>query len=108
MSGHPLVYDMVWRNKNLTSTAESIDDMIGSLEMAVQQLREMRDKGVVLDPTSRVGNDLARLITTDEVTAELFDMQPDDRELTEYFEEIGDVEFEEEEEEEGVEEESDY
>jgi hypothetical protein len=42
-------YSLIWRNKFLTVSAQSIDDMIEGPESALSELREMRDAGVFLE-----------------------------------------------------------
>ncbi|NEP45614.1 MAG: hypothetical protein F6K35_42950 [Okeania sp. SIO2H7] len=63
-------YHLTWRNKFLTNDAKSINDMIDSLEFAVEQLREMRDAGVVLDGGAE--EDYAVLITDNPKIADRF------------------------------------
>lgn len=60
---------MLWRNKFLTTKAQNIDDMIGSLQSAASELKAMRDDGVVLDPESGISDDYATLVTNDSNTA---------------------------------------
>src|SRR5215218_1915614 len=66
------LYEYVWRNKWLTAKAESIGDMIGSLQAAADELREMKSRGVTLDQGGGVGDDYATLITDDPSVAEEF------------------------------------
>jgi hypothetical protein len=67
-------YELIWRNKWLTADAESIDDMIAALQAAAEELRAMKDKGVVLDADgSDMENDCARLVTTDPAVAKEYD-----------------------------------
>lgn len=63
-------YHLTWRNKFLTNDAKSINEMIDSLEFAVEQLREMRDAGVVLDGGAE--DDYAVLITDNSKIADRF------------------------------------
>lgn len=63
-------YHLTWRNQFLTNDAKSINDMIDSLEFAVEQLREMRDAGVVLDGSAE--DDYAVLITDDPKIADRY------------------------------------
>jgi hypothetical protein len=73
-------YEYLWRNRWLTADAESIDDMIAALQAAADELRGMKDKGVVLDQV--MDNDYARLVTNDPAVAKefgftLFDVEDD-------------------------------
>ena len=63
-------YHLTWRNKFLTNDAKSINDMIDNLEFAVEQLREMRDAGVVLDGGAE--DDYAVLVTDEPKIADRF------------------------------------
>ncbi len=63
-------YHLTWRNKFLTNDAKSINDMIDNLEFAVEQLREMRDAGVVLDGGAE--DDYAVLITEEPKIADRY------------------------------------
>ena len=58
-------YVKTWRNKWLTAEAGSIEDMISMLRAAPEELDQMRRDGIVLDEDGGVGNDYARLVTTD-------------------------------------------
>jgi hypothetical protein len=79
-------YELIWRNKFLTSEAQSIDDMIECLRTAVDDLVEMRSAGIVLDPDSEIGEDYARLITSDARIAAKYGMEQE-MDLEEEFEE---------------------
>jgi 1,4-dihydroxy-2-naphthoyl-CoA synthase len=63
-------YHLTWRNKFLTNDAKTIDEMINALDFAVEQLREMRDAGVVLDGSAE--DDYAVLITDDPKIADTY------------------------------------
>jgi len=65
-------YELLWRNKFLTIEAKTIDDMIQSLQSAVDELQTMKEVGVTLDETGGTADDYARLITTDPSVAEKF------------------------------------
>lgn len=78
--GKPKRYLMTWRNKWLTATAKSIDDMIAALEETAEQLRAMKADGVTLDPDGGTGDDYAQLLTTDPAVARKYDME-DESEL---------------------------
>jgi len=67
-------YVTTWRNKWLTSEAKSLEDMIDRLRSAADQLEQMRKDGVVLDDDGGVGDDYARLVTTDPKVAEKYGM----------------------------------
>lgn len=69
------VYEMIWRNKFLTTDAKSIDDMISSLDQAVFTLRQMRDAGVTLSDGGGTEDDYAMLVTEDPEVAARFDME---------------------------------
>ena len=87
-------YEMFWRNKWLTSEAQTIDDMIDCLRGAADELAAMKEAGITLDPEGGTGDDYATLITSDAEVAAKFGLQQwEDEE-----------EFEEEEEEEEEEE----
>jgi hypothetical protein len=68
-------YEMLWRNKWLTSDARTIEDMIAQLRRAADQLEEMREHGVSLDPESGIGDDYAMLVTEDPEVAKRFGME---------------------------------
>jgi hypothetical protein len=70
----PKKYVTLWRNKFLTLDAKSIDDMIGILSGAADELRRMKADGVTLDPDGRTGDDYAHLITSDPAVAEKYSM----------------------------------
>lgn len=63
-------YHLTWRNKFLTNNAKTINDMIDSLTFALQQLQEMRDKGVVLEGGAE--DDYAILVTSDPKVADQY------------------------------------
>jgi hypothetical protein len=68
-------YEMLWRNKWLTSEAKTIDEMIESLRAAADQLDEMRKAGVILDDSREMADDYATLLTTDSNVAGKFGME---------------------------------
>jgi hypothetical protein len=74
-------YTMTWRNKWLTSNAETIRDMAQALEQAAGELRQMEKDGVTLDP-ARGPDDYALLVTADKGIAETycFEEEPDETE----------------------------
>lgn len=65
-------YVTTWRNKWLTAEAKSVDDMIEMLRSAAAHLEQMRDDGVFLEDDGGVGDDYARLVTTDPKVAEKY------------------------------------
>ncbi len=67
-------YMVLWRNKFLTLEAKSLDEMIASLQGAVEELRRMKEDGVVLDPDGGTPDDYAHLVTTDPAVARKYDM----------------------------------
>lgn len=67
------VYRRVWRNRYLTTESDKIDHMIFGLKRALQELEEMRKKGVKLDWGSDIYDDRAVLLTDDPKVAEEFD-----------------------------------
>jgi hypothetical protein len=71
-------FELLWRNKWLTTDAKSLDDMIAKLREAADQLEAMKGEGVVLDPEGGTSEDHALLVTTDESVAEKFGMQPEE------------------------------
>ncbi len=72
----PANYEMIWRNKYLTAEAETLDDMITSLQDVADRLREMQAAGVVLNEWSETADDYAVLVTTDPAVAERFGFEP--------------------------------
>lgn len=79
-------YVRLWRNKFLTLEAKSLDDMIGSLSEACEELRRMKADGVVLDTEGGTADDYAHLVTTDPAVAAKYDMHDE----AEFFGEDGD------------------
>lgn len=67
-------YVLLWRNKLLTIETKSLDEMIATLDGAVEQLRKMMADGVVLDPEGGTADDYARLVTTDPEVARKYNM----------------------------------
>lgn len=66
-------YVMLWRNKWLTARAVTVDDMIAALREAARALDAMRSDGITLE-SDGVGDDYARLVTTDPEIAKKYDM----------------------------------
>jgi Nucleotidyl transferase of unknown function (DUF2204) len=75
-------YVTLWRNKWLTAEAQSLEDMIQSLQAAVDTLRAMLADGVTLDPEGGTSHDYAYLVTTDPAVARKYDMH-DEKEFWE-------------------------
>ena len=65
---------MHWRNPGSSAHAGSIGDMIASLRNAAETLETMRLDGLVLDNPGGLGDDYARLVTTDPDVAKKYDM----------------------------------
>ncbi len=83
-------YYLVWRNRLLTSEAESIEDMVAALEEAAQTLRQMQEAGVWLDGGTE--QDYAYLVTEDEDVALEYGFEPEDEEDADYDEDDTDYE----------------
>ena len=67
-------YETLWRNKWLTSDANTIEDMIEMLQGAVDELTEMKDAGITL-AEGGTPDDYARLVTEDEAVAKKFGLE---------------------------------
>lgn len=78
---------MTWRNKFLTVEAKTIEEMVESLESAVEELREMQAEGVTLMDDGSAGDDYARLVTNDAAVAEKFGFETSD---VDYYEDDDD------------------
>jgi hypothetical protein len=70
-------YERLWRNKYLTLSATTIDEMAETLEMAASDLRDMARAGIWLDPDG-VADDFALLRTDDPVVAREFDFDEEE------------------------------
>ncbi len=68
------VYETTMRCKWLGDGAETIDQYIDLHEMRLEELKAMRDAGVVLG-FETVNDDYARLITTDPEVAKRFGLE---------------------------------
>jgi hypothetical protein len=67
------VYELLWRNKFLTLTASSLEEMAAMLHAASDELAAMHATGkVTLANPDSVGDDYAYLQTTDPEIAERF------------------------------------
>lgn len=66
------VYSYQWRNKWLTAQARSLEEMVGMLRAAADELDAMRAAGVALQPDSGVADDYATLTTEDPAVAQRF------------------------------------
>jgi hypothetical protein len=75
-AAHPPLkrYVLIWRNKFLTLNAQSLEEMIASLQAAATTLQTMLADGVALDPEGGTTDDYAYLVTTDPVIAKKYDM----------------------------------
>jgi len=71
-----LTYSLTWRNKYLTTDAETIEDMIQAYEEALQQLREMKAAGITLGDGA--ADDYATLVTNDPEIAERFGFEAEE------------------------------
>src|SRR5262245_47482057 len=71
VGGRP-IYQQTWRNKWLTSEAETIGDMAEALQGAVDRLRAMEARGVRLRDSGSVTDDYAVLETDDPDVADEF------------------------------------
>ena len=67
-------YVLLWRNKWLTSSAATLDEMIASIHAAADTLAAMKADGVVLDPEGGTADDYAYLVTSDPEIARKYDM----------------------------------
>ena len=63
-------YTMTWRNKYLTTDAQSIEDMVVALQGAVESLTRMGKYGIVYETGAE--DDHALLVTTDQEVAIVF------------------------------------
>ncbi len=75
------VYTMIWRGKHLTDEAKTLDEMVGMLYAAAEELLEMKNSGVILEDA--VKDDFAHLITTKRKVANKFgflEEEPDEEE----------------------------
>jgi hypothetical protein len=68
-------YETLWRNKWLSSKANTIDELIASLRAAADYLDELRRAGVTLEDNGGVGDDYAKLVTTDREVAKRFGLE---------------------------------
>jgi hypothetical protein len=58
-------YELVWRNKHLTTRCWTIDDFIAAFEEAAATMRRWKEAGVVLEAGSGIKDDYATFTTTD-------------------------------------------
>jgi hypothetical protein len=65
-------FTYIWRNKWLTSEAQTIGDMIDFLQQAADLLRTLQARGVVLVDEGGVADDYAHLVTSDAHVAQEF------------------------------------
>lgn len=69
-------YETTWRNKFLTVSAKTIEEMAAKLESAAMTLRQMANDGFKLDGGQE--NDYAVLVTEDPVIAEKWGVLDDE------------------------------
>ena len=67
-------YLRLWRNKFLTTDAQSLDEIIARLHDAAATLRAMHEDGVTLEMPGGTADDCAYLVTTDPEVARKYDM----------------------------------
>lgn len=72
--GAPKRFLRLWRNKFLTTDAQSLDEMIANLREAVTTLQAMREDGVTLELHSGAADDYAYLVTSSPDVARKYDM----------------------------------
>jgi len=82
-------YEMIWRNKWLTSNAKSIGEMSEILQESADILRKMEADGVVLNTDGGTEDDYAFLITNDHEVAEKYGMEIIECEDEESAEDVG-------------------
>lgn len=70
-------FALTWRNKYLTCDATTIEEMIALLQQNVDNLKNMQAAGVTLDFNCDMGNDYARLITSNPQVAQQFGFELD-------------------------------
>jgi hypothetical protein len=68
-------YEYGWCSKCLIADATTIEEMINTLQDLADMLREMKARGVTLDPDS-VDNAYATLVTDDPKVAAEFGFEP--------------------------------
>jgi hypothetical protein len=71
-------YVRLWRNKLLTLEANTIDDMIATLQASAAELQAMRADGVTLDPDGGTADGYAYLVTNDPEVARKYGMEEED------------------------------
>jgi len=74
-----MIYELIWRNKWLTSDAKTLGEMIDALRAAADELRAMQKKGVVLDENSPIADDHAFLQTDDPAVAKEFGFEQEEK-----------------------------
>jgi hypothetical protein len=70
------LFELLWCRRRLTSGAETINGLIDALQEAADELREMRDAGVDLEPLGSDGH--ALLLTDDPEVAERFGFEEEE------------------------------
>jgi len=71
-------YTFLWRNKWLTANATSFDQMISLLQGAVDDLRQMRARGVAFVEDGGASDDYVTFTTDDPAVAEEFGFEEHD------------------------------
>lgn len=79
-------YVRLWRNRWLAPEARSLDELVGGLRRATEDLEAMLADGVQLDDGRPATDDYVWLYTYDRTIAEKYGMQPEDA----YFQDEGD------------------
>ena len=88
-------YEYIWRNKFISTDAKSFDDIINSIEKALEHLKKMKETGKI-KYIEGAEDDYARFITTDKDIAEKFDFDELDYEEEDFVnEDEGEFEGEE-------------
>ena len=72
------VYQTIWRNKFLTSEAETMEEMGKILIDAGKTILEMHADGVELQDEDTLADDYAFFTTTDPIVAEKYGMEEDE------------------------------
>ena len=65
------LYEALWRNKWLTSEAQSIDDMISAYQKAIKELEEYKADGIVGE-FSGAGDDYVVFTTVEKAVAKKY------------------------------------
>lgn len=90
----PKRYEILWRNKWITSEAKTIDDFIETYEGLVSLFRMWKEKGIILDDDSGIDDDYATFYTFNKEVAEELQFKKWDQDEWDEDEEDEDEEFE--------------